>query len=153
MEKAHQACPYSKATRGNIDVKLSAKAEPGAVRRPGSGCARAADLRGARVGAPSDPGVVNYAVLGKGSVGNIIGGPMRSESVFTDPFQAYWVDIPVCNNWADVGLPEVYNDPDLASFERCDRPDVTHRRHPLRQAGGRSVRHHRRGCRRIPPRG
>ena len=25
MEKAHQVCPYSKATRGNIDVKLSAK--------------------------------------------------------------------------------------------------------------------------------
>jgi len=25
MEKAHQFCPYSKATRGNIDVKLSAK--------------------------------------------------------------------------------------------------------------------------------
>ena len=25
MEKAHQVCPYSKATRGNIDVELSAK--------------------------------------------------------------------------------------------------------------------------------
>jgi lipoyl-dependent peroxiredoxin len=25
MEKAHGVCPYSKATRGNIDVKLSAK--------------------------------------------------------------------------------------------------------------------------------
>jgi osmotically inducible protein OsmC len=25
MEKAHQVCPYSKATRGNIDVVLSAK--------------------------------------------------------------------------------------------------------------------------------
>lgn len=25
MEKAHQFCPYSKATRGNIDVSLSAK--------------------------------------------------------------------------------------------------------------------------------
>ncbi len=24
MEKAHQVCPYSKATRGNIDVKVSA---------------------------------------------------------------------------------------------------------------------------------
>jgi hypothetical protein len=65
---------------------------------------------------PSDPGVVSYAVLAKGSVGNIVGAPMTSESVFTDPFQAYSVDIPVCNNWADIGLPEVYNDPDLASF-------------------------------------
>ncbi|MEO3758512.1 organic hydroperoxide resistance protein [Mycobacterium sp. B14F4] len=25
MNKAHEVCPYSKATRGNIDVKLSAK--------------------------------------------------------------------------------------------------------------------------------
>lgn len=65
---------------------------------------------------PSDPGVVSYAVLAKGSVGNIVGAPMTSESVFTNPFQAYSVDIPVCNNWADIGLPEVYNDPDLASF-------------------------------------
>lgn len=65
---------------------------------------------------PSDPGVVNYAVMGKGSVGNIVGGPMRDESVFTQPVQSYWVDDPVCNNWADIGLPEVYNDPDLASF-------------------------------------
>jgi hypothetical protein len=65
---------------------------------------------------PSDPGVVNYAVLGKGSVGNIVGGPIRDESVFTAPFQGYYVDDPVCNNWADIGLPEVYDDPDLASF-------------------------------------
>lgn len=65
---------------------------------------------------PSDPGVVSYAVLGKGSVGNIVGAPMRWEAVFTDPVQSYWVDLPVCNNWADIGLPEVYNDPDLASF-------------------------------------
>src|ERR1700753_807628 len=65
---------------------------------------------------PSDPGVVNYAILGKGSVSNIVGAPMREESLFTQPFQGYFVDIPVCNNWADIGLPEVYNDPDLASF-------------------------------------
>ncbi|OBG20345.1 sensor domain-containing protein [Mycobacterium sp. 852002-51057_SCH5723018] len=65
---------------------------------------------------PSEPGVVNYAVLGKGSVGNIVGGPMGWESTFTQPFQGYSVDAPVCNNWADIGLPEVYGDPDLASF-------------------------------------
>jgi hypothetical protein len=65
---------------------------------------------------PSDPGVVSYAVLGRGAVGNIVGGPMTWESVFTDPFQPFWVDVPVCNNWADIGLPEVFNDPDLASF-------------------------------------
>ena len=65
---------------------------------------------------PSDPGVVNYAVLPKGSVGNIVGAPMRFESTFTDPFQAFYVDNPACNNWADIGLPEVYADPDLASF-------------------------------------
>ena len=65
---------------------------------------------------PSDPGVVNYAVLGKGSVSNIVGAPMRFGWTYTDPFQSYYVDIPVCNNWADIGLPEVYADPDLASF-------------------------------------
>jgi hypothetical protein len=65
---------------------------------------------------PSDPGVVNYAVLGKGSVGNIVGAPMAWESTFTDPFQGFYVDDPQCNNWADIGLPEVYLDPDLASF-------------------------------------
>ena len=62
---------------------------------------------------PSDPGVVNYAVLGKGSVGNIVGATLRFDAPFTDPFQSYWVDNPVCNNWADIGLPEVYADPDL----------------------------------------
>jgi PknH-like protein len=65
---------------------------------------------------PSDPGVVNYAVLGKGSVGNIVGAPMSWESTFTAPFQAFYVDDPQCNNWADIGLAEVYLDPDLASF-------------------------------------
>jgi hypothetical protein len=65
---------------------------------------------------PSDPGVVSYAVLGKGSVGNIVGVPMTSDSTFTDPFQAFWVDAPECNNWADIGLPDVFADPDLASF-------------------------------------
>lgn len=65
---------------------------------------------------PSDPGVVSYAVLGKGSVGNIVGAPMGWESTFTAPFQGFWVDAAVCNNWADIGLPDVYADPDLASF-------------------------------------
>ncbi|PRC54523.1 hypothetical protein C6A85_48325, partial [Mycobacterium sp. ITM-2017-0098] len=37
---------------------------------------------------PSDPGVVNYAVMNKGSVGNIVGARMGFESTFTDPFQA-----------------------------------------------------------------
>ncbi|WP_083452731.1 sensor domain-containing protein [Mycolicibacterium goodii] len=65
---------------------------------------------------PSDPGVVSYAVMPKGSVSNIVGAPIRWESEFTEPFQAFSVDNPVCNNWADIGLPEVFNDPDLASF-------------------------------------
>ena len=65
---------------------------------------------------PSDPGVVNYAVMGKGSVSNIVGAPLRFAWTYTDPFQSYYVDEPACNNWADVGLPEVYLDPDLASF-------------------------------------
>ncbi len=79
---------------------------------------------------PSDPGVVNYAVLNKGSVGNIVGARMGFESTFTDPFQAFYVDNPACNNWADIGLPEVYNDPDLAAFSGAvaqESPtDITH---------------------------
>jgi hypothetical protein len=79
---------------------------------------------------PSDPGVVNYAVLAKGSVGNIVGATMRFEWTFTDPFQSYYVDNPVCNNWADIGLPDVYADPDLAAFNGAvaqESPtDMTH---------------------------
>ncbi|MGE2834057.1 sensor domain-containing protein [Mycobacterium sp. SMC-4] len=79
---------------------------------------------------PSDPGVVNYAVLPKGSVGNIVGARMGFESTFARPFQAFWVDNPVCNNWADIGLPEVYNDPDLAAFNgavaQTSPTDTTH---------------------------
>jgi len=86
---------------------------------------------------PSSPGVVNYAVLGKGSVGNIVGGPMRAESMFTEPFQAYWVDDPVCNNWADIGLPEVYDDPDLASFAGATtQTSPTDQTHFVKQAVG-----------------
>jgi hypothetical protein len=86
---------------------------------------------------PSDPGVVSYAVLAKGSVGNIVGAPMTSESDFTDPFQAYSVDIPVCNNWADIGLPEVYNDPDLASFNGASAQTApTQHTHNVNQAIG-----------------
>ncbi|MDI3313480.1 MAG: sensor domain-containing protein [Mycobacterium sp.] len=86
---------------------------------------------------PSEPGVVNYAVLGKGSVGNIVGAPMRWESVSTEPYQAYWVDDPVCNNWADIGLPEVYNDPDLASFNSAvTQTSATDQSHYVKQAVG-----------------
>lgn len=70
----------------------------------------------AAVARPSEPGVVSYAVLPKGSVGNIVGAPMTWDAPSGQPFQAFWVDDPACNNWADIGLPEVYNDPDLASF-------------------------------------
>src|SRR5689334_11475841 len=86
---------------------------------------------------PSDPGVVSYAVLGKGSVGNIVGGPMRDEVMFTQPVQSYFVDNPVCNNWADIGLPEVYNDPDLASFNGAtSQTSPTDDTHFVKQAVG-----------------
>jgi PknH-like extracellular domain len=86
---------------------------------------------------PSDPGVVSYVVLGKGSVGNIIGGPMGWESVFTQPYQGYSVDLPVCNNWADIGLPEVYDDPDLASFNGATtQTSATDQTHYAKQAVG-----------------
>jgi hypothetical protein len=86
---------------------------------------------------PSDPGVVNYAVLAKGSVGNIVGATLRFESTFTDPFQSFFVDDPVCNNWADIGLPEVYADPDLASFNGASAQEsATDMTHFVKQAIG-----------------
>jgi hypothetical protein len=86
---------------------------------------------------PSDPGVVSYAVLGKGSVGNIVGGPMGWESMFTQPYQGFWVDLPVCNNWAEIGLPEVYEDPDLAAFNGATaQTSGTDQTHLVRQAIG-----------------
>jgi PknH-like extracellular domain len=86
---------------------------------------------------PSEPGVVSYAVLGKGSVGNIVGGPMGWESVFNEPFQGFFVDLPDCNNWADIGLPEVYNDPDLASFNGATaQTSANDQTHLVKQAVG-----------------
>lgn len=86
---------------------------------------------------PSEPGVVSYAVLGKGSVGNIVGAPMGWEAVFTEPFQAYSVDLPVCNNWAEIGLPEVYNDPDLAALNGATaQTSANDQSHLVKQAIG-----------------
>ena len=101
---------------------------------PAVGGTLAAPIAGAH---PSEPGVVNYAVLGKGSVGNIVGGPMGFESTFTQPVQGDWVDLPVCNNWADIGLPEVYDDPDLASFNGATtQTTATDQTHFVKQAVG-----------------
>lgn len=86
---------------------------------------------------PSDPGVVNYAVLPKGSVSNIVGARLGFEWTFTTPFQSYYVDNPACNNWADIGLPEVYNDPDLASFNGAvAQESATDMTHLVKQAVG-----------------
>src|SRR5271168_5335319 len=86
---------------------------------------------------PSEPGVVSYAVLGKGSVGNVVGGPMGWEAVFTEPVQSYFVDLADCNNWADIGLPEVYNDPDLAAFNGAiAQTSASDQTHLVKQAVG-----------------
>ncbi|SOX56435.1 sensor domain-containing protein [Mycobacterium ahvazicum] len=86
---------------------------------------------------PSDPGVVSYAVLGKGSVGNIVGGPMGWEAVFTAPVQGFFVDLADCNNWADIGLPDVYDDPDLASFNGAtSQTSANDQTHLVKQAVG-----------------
>jgi hypothetical protein len=86
---------------------------------------------------PSDPGVVSYAVLGKGSVGNIVGGPMGWESVFTEPVQGFFVDLADCNNWADIGLPDVYSDPDLAAFNGAvSQTSASDQTHLVKQAVG-----------------
>ncbi|SEH59834.1 PknH-like extracellular domain-containing protein [Mycolicibacterium rutilum] len=92
---------------------------------------------GTAVARPSDPGVVNYAVLPKGSVGNIVGATLRFESTFTDPVQNFSVDNPACNNWADIGLPDVYADPDLASFNGAvAQESPTDATHLVKQAVG-----------------
>ncbi len=112
---------------------------PGRVVRAlfGAGLAGCLLLAPAAQARPSDPGVVNYAVLGKGSVGNIVGAPMRWEWVFSAPFQGFYVDNPACNNWADIGLPEVYNDPDLASFNGAvAQTSATDTTHLVKQAVG-----------------
>ena len=86
---------------------------------------------------PSDPGVVSYAVLPKGSVGNIVGAPMTFDTKSNDPVQTFSVDNPVCNNWADIGLPEVFDDPDLASFNSATTQSAPNNdAHFVRQAVG-----------------
>ncbi len=86
---------------------------------------------------PSDPGVVGYAVLPKGSVSNIVGAPLAWEAEFTAPGQAFYVDNPACNNWADIGLPDVYADPDLASFKSAlAQTSATDTTHLVKQAVG-----------------
>jgi hypothetical protein len=86
---------------------------------------------------PSDPGVVNHAVLDKGSVSNIVGATMGWEDMSTVPVQDYRVDLPVCNNYADIGLPEVYNDPGLASFNSAVMQESpTDETHYVKQAVG-----------------
>ena len=51
--------------------------------------------------------------------------------------QGDWVDLPECNNWADIGLPEAYNDPDLASFNGAlTQTSANDQTHLVKQAVG-----------------
>jgi hypothetical protein len=62
---------------------------------------------------------------------------MGWEAVFTQPEQEFFVDLPVCNNWADIGLPEVYNDPDLAAFNGATtQTSASDQTHFVKQAVG-----------------
>lgn len=86
---------------------------------------------------PSDPGVVNRAVLDQGSVGNIVGATIGWAATSTAPVQDYWIDLPVCNNYADVGLPEVYTDPGLEAFNSAAMQESpTDETHYVKQAVG-----------------
>ena len=86
---------------------------------------------------PWDPGAVNQAVLDQTSVGNIVGATMGWEETSTVPVQDYSVDLPVCNNYADVGLPEVFSDPALESFNRAVMQESpTDDTHYVKQAVG-----------------
>ncbi|HEX2211962.1 MAG TPA: sensor domain-containing protein, partial [Mycobacterium sp.] len=54
-----------------------------------------------------------------------------------EPLQSFHVDNPVCNNWADIGLPDVYADPDLASFNGAvTQESPTDMTHFVKQAVG-----------------
>ncbi|SLE09653.1 putative secreted protein [Mycobacteroides abscessus subsp. massiliense] len=47
------------------------------------------------------------------------------------------MDVPDCNNWSDIGLDEVYADPDLASFRGATTQDsATDATHLVKQAIG-----------------
>jgi len=86
---------------------------------------------------PSDPGVVNYAVFPKGSVSNIVGARLGFGCTYAHSFQSFYVDDPACNNWADIGLPDVYNDLDLASFNGAvAQESATDMTHLVKQAIG-----------------
>jgi hypothetical protein len=86
---------------------------------------------------PSDPSMVNRAVLDEGSVSNIVGATMGWEAMSTVPVQDYWIDLPACNDYADVGLPEVYNDPGLESFNSAVMQESpTDDTHYVKQAVG-----------------
>jgi hypothetical protein len=86
---------------------------------------------------PSDPGVVGYAVLDIGSVGNIVGATLGWQGMSTVPVQDYSIDVPACNNYADIGLPEVYNDPRLSSFKGAVMQESpTDETHYVKQAVG-----------------
>ena len=94
---------------------------------------------------PSDPGVVNYAVLGKGSVGNIVGAPMRFEWTFTDPFQSYYVDDPGLQQLGGHRAARGVRRPGSGVVQRRGHADFANRPDALRQTGDRRLRHHRRG--------
>jgi len=118
-------------------MRISTAALGISVAFAGIGAGAAASTAPSAAAHPSEPGVVSYAVLGKGSVGNIVGGPMGWESAFTQPFQGFWVELPVCNNWAEIGLPDVYDDPDLASFNGATaQTSANDQTHFVRQAVG-----------------
>ncbi len=86
---------------------------------------------------PSAPGVVNYAVFPKGAVSNIVGARLGFGWTFSHPVQSFYVDNPACNNWADIGLPDVYYDPDLASFNGAvAQESATDMTHLVKQAVG-----------------
>lgn len=137
------ARPVHGEQRTEVDIGAGSQGERGIITAGPRACAvvtvvlagfAAMPVAAAR---PSDPGVVNRAVLDKGSVGNIVGATMGWEATSTVPVQDYWIDLPVCNNYADVGLPEVYNDPGLDSFNSAVMQDSpTDETHYVKQAVG-----------------
>ena len=129
-----------------------------ARRRPGSALAglavglSLAAPAGEASARPSDPGVVNYAVMAKGSVSNIVGAPMRFEWTY---HRAVPVVLGRQRRVQQLGgrrAARRLRRPGPGVVQRGGGADGAQRPEELRQAGGRRVRHQRRRRPGLPPR-
>ncbi|MFZ1179408.1 MAG: hypothetical protein WAO15_24765, partial [Mycobacterium sp.] len=89
------ARPVHREQRTEVDIGAGSQGERGIITAGPRACAVVTVVLAgfaatpAAAARPSDPGVVNHAVLDKGSVGNIVGATMGWEATSTVPVQDY----------------------------------------------------------------